>query len=169
MKPRHYCAVTLLSRPPAPTVLVGPAHCTYLCKSSRGEVDNCCCGGPNDCSDNFERCGKDSKVVDMTGWDAEILCGEWEAGDSPPASSGEEYNIILKINEIIRHPEYAVNIENSAHLQNDIAVFKVDDSQLSMVKYTFLAFLFQELRKCKYTWSIRDYSKLTCALHFALQ
>ena len=46
IRPKHYCAVTLLSRSPGPTVLVGPAHCTDLCKSSRGEVENCCCGGP---------------------------------------------------------------------------------------------------------------------------
>ena len=27
----HLCAVTLLSVPPQPTVVVGAAHCTYLC------------------------------------------------------------------------------------------------------------------------------------------
>ena len=60
--------ITLLfSRPPAPTVLVGPAHCTFLCKSSRDEVDNCCCGGANDCSDDIPRCGNLPKVVEMTG------------------------------------------------------------------------------------------------------
>ena len=67
VSPQHYCAVTLFSRPPAPTVLVGPAHCTYLCKSSRDEVDNCCCGGQNDCSEDIPRCGNLPKVVEMTG------------------------------------------------------------------------------------------------------
>ena len=67
VSPQHYCAVTLFSRPPAPTVLVGPAHCTFLCKSSRDEVDNCCCGGANDCSDDIPRCGNLPKVVEMTG------------------------------------------------------------------------------------------------------
>ena len=67
VSPQHYCAVTLFSKPPAPTVLVGPAHCTYLCKSSRDEVDNCCCGGPNDCSEDIPRCGDLPKVVEMTG------------------------------------------------------------------------------------------------------
>ena len=134
VRQRHYCAVTLLSRPPAPTVLVGPAHCTFICKSSKGEVDNCCCGGPNDCSENFIRCGNNPKIVDLTRVEAEILCGEWETGDAPPSSSGEEYNIILNIREIIRHPEYTVNIESSAYLQNDIALFKVDDSLLSKVR-----------------------------------
>ena len=129
----HYCALTLLSRPPAPTVLVGPAHCTYLCKSSRGEVDNCCCGGPTDCSDNIERCGKNPRVVEMTGQDAEILFGEWETGDAPQESSGEKYNVVLSINEIKRHPDYIVNINSSGYLQNDIAVFKVDSSPLTKV------------------------------------
>ena len=67
VSPQHYCAVTLFSRPPAPTVLIGPAHCTYLCKSSRDEVDNCCCGGQNDCSEDIPRCGNTPEVVEMTG------------------------------------------------------------------------------------------------------
>ena len=129
---RHYCAVTLLSRPPGPTVLVGPAHCTDLCKSSRGEVDNCCCGGPNDCSDNVARCGNRPTVVEMTGNDAEILCGEWETGEAPSEASGEQYNIVLFIMDIVKHPDYRV-LDTSAYLENDIAVFKVDDSVLSMV------------------------------------
>ena len=39
----HYCAVTLLRRPPGPTVMVTTAHCTFLCKSGDNVVDNCCC------------------------------------------------------------------------------------------------------------------------------
>ena len=131
--PRHYCALTLLSRPPGPAVLVGPAHCTYLCKSSSGEVDNCCCGGPNDCSGDRPRCGENPLVVEMTGADAEILCGEWETGDAPTESSGERYNIILSIRNIVRHPDYTVNVDTSAYLQNDIAVFKINDEVLSQV------------------------------------
>ena len=131
--PKHFCAVTLLKRPPGPTVFVGPAHCTFLCKSSRGVVDNCCCGGPNDCSDNLSRCGDIAKVSEMTGQDAEILCGEWETGDAPSATSGEQYNIVLFIIDIVKHPDYIVNENSAAYLQNDIAVFKVDDSFLSKV------------------------------------
>ena len=130
---KHYCAVTLLSRPPGPLVLVGPAHCTDLCKSSRGEVDNCCCGGPLDCSDDNERCGNNASVVEMTGQDAEIICGEWETGYISQTSSGEQYNIILSIYEIKKHPDYTVNISSSAYIQNDIAVFKVDGSPLTEV------------------------------------
>ena len=71
--------------------------------------------------------------MEMTGEDAEIICGEWETGETPSIASGENYNIILPINQITRHPDYTVNIESSAYLQNDIAVFKVDDSGLSQV------------------------------------
>ena len=65
----------------------------------------------------------------MTGDDAEILCGEWQTGDTPPASSGERYNIALKILEIIRHPDF----NSSFYMVNDIAVFKVDDLSLKQV------------------------------------
>ena len=127
--PQHYCAVNLLSRPPGPAVLVGPAHCTYLCKSTGRKVDNCCCGGPNSCSENEARCGYRPTVVEMTGEDAEILCGEWQTGDTPSASSGEQYNIVLNILEIIRHPDY----NSSSYLVNDVAVFKVNDLLLNQV------------------------------------
>ena len=69
----------------------------------------------------------------MTGNDAEILCGEWETGDTPSNVSEEGYNIVLNIREIVKHPDYKVNVDSSAYLQNDIAVFKVDDTSLSEV------------------------------------
>ena len=65
----------------------------------------------------------------MTGDDAEILCGEWQTGDTPSASSGEQYNIVLNILEIIRHPDY----NSSSYLVNDVAVFKVNDLLLNQV------------------------------------
>ena len=74
----------------------------------------------------------------MNGQDAEILCGEWETGDTPASASGEQYNLILSIREIIQHPDYRVNVESSAHLQNDIAVFKVDDQSLTEVQFGVL-------------------------------
>ena len=37
-QPKHLCAVTLLSVPPKPTVVVGAAHCTYLCKNEQETV-----------------------------------------------------------------------------------------------------------------------------------
>ena len=69
----------------------------------------------------------------MTGQDAEIICGEWETGTIREGVSGEKYNIILDIKEIVRHPDYTINIESSAFLQNDIAVFKVNDNILNKV------------------------------------
>ena len=69
----------------------------------------------------------------MTGHDAEIICGEWETGDTPSTSSGERYNIVLSINEIVKHPGYTVNVNSSAFLQNDIAVFKVETNSLPKV------------------------------------
>ena len=69
----------------------------------------------------------------MTGQDAEILCGEWETGDAPSAASEERYNIVLFIIDIVKHPGYRVNENSAAYLQNDIAVFKVDDSVLTKV------------------------------------
>ena len=69
----------------------------------------------------------------MTGDDAEIICGEWETGEQSQSSSEELYNVILGINEIVRHPDYTVNIESSAYLQNDIAVYRVDDTSLLQV------------------------------------
>merc|ERR1711971_222343 len=80
------------------------------------------------------RCGDDSQVVQMTGTDAEIVCGEWQTGDTAPTLSGERYNIVLEIYKIVRHPNYRVNIESSAYLQNDIAIFKVNDNLLPKEK-----------------------------------
>mgnify|MGYP001393187412 CR=1 FL=1 len=48
----------------------------------------------------------------MTGTDAEIVCGEWQTGDTAPTLSGERYNIVLDIYKIVRHPNYIVNIED---------------------------------------------------------
>ena len=65
----------------------------------------------------------------MTANDAEILCGEWETGEIPSNVSEEQYNIVLDIRDIVKHPNYAVNVDSSAYLENDIAVFKVDDKE----------------------------------------
>ena len=83
---------------------------------------------------NFIRCGNDPKISEMTGVDADILCGEWDTnGSNDASSSGEKYNIALTIKEIVRHPDYVVNSDQTeqSYLENDIAVFKVDESPLS--------------------------------------
>ena len=70
----------------------------------------------------------------MTGDDADILCGEWDSnGNNSATASGERYNIALTIKEIVRHPDYVVNSDQTeqSYLENDIAVFKVDESPLS--------------------------------------
>ena len=73
----------------------------------------------------------------MTGDDADILCGEWDSnGNISATASGEKYNIALTIKEIIRHPDYVVNPgTEQSYLQNDVAVFKVDEGPLSQESY----------------------------------
>ena len=129
----HLCAVTLLSRPPRPTVMVGSAHCTYLCKrDSTTILPTCCCAdGPQNCAQENPSCGTEPRVYEMTGDDAEILCGEWETGPSRPDSSGEKYNVILPILEIVRHPDWDTSPGiGGPGAGNDIAVFKVNDDRL---------------------------------------
>ena len=132
---KHYCGVTLLALPPSPTVVVGAAHCTFLCKSphSSNILPNCCCDnvGGEICSDNPE-CEDDAETIDMTGNEAEIVCGEWETGTVSSEDSGELYNIILPIIRIVKHPKYHISRGelNSQYVADDIAVFKVDDKEL---------------------------------------
>ena len=125
-KSSHFCAVTLLSRPPGPTVLVTTAHCTYICKSAEGNiVPNCCCPnvGSDLCTDN-EQCGTRAQTVEMTGDDVEILCGEWDTA----TDTEEEYNVILTIEKITRHPDFRIvrGETNSHYVADDLAVFHVN-------------------------------------------
>jgi len=122
----HRCAVNLLSIPPSPTVVVGAAHCTYLCKDGGREVPACCCSvGPDDCSQLKTKCGDDPGVVEMTGDDSFLLCGEWDSSQAGKEASGERYNIELPIKEIIRHPDF--DPAKGPINGNDIVVFKIDD------------------------------------------
>lgn len=66
----------------------------------------------------------------MDGSDAQILCGEWETGDVPSNSSGERYNVVLPIEEIVRHPDFDTGPNAGPGAGNDIAVFKVKDAGL---------------------------------------
>ena len=136
----HYCAVTLLRRPPGPTVLVGAAHCTYLCKKSETTVVNACCcaDGPESCADDTNKCGTDPKVYEMKGSDAEIVCGEWETGSIPFSQSNEQFNIILPINEIARHPNFDTSSGAGPGAGSDIAVFKVNDQYLTSDRYSLI-------------------------------
>ena len=141
----HLCAVTLLSVPPQPTVVVGAAHCTYLCKDedARGRrLDQCCCTtqGQESCAEDQVRCGADPKAVEMTGRDAVILCGEWETGNATQDESEEKYNVVMSITEIIRHPQFDAAKEGPGE-GSDIAVFKVMDGVLGAASRIYPACL----------------------------
>ena len=58
----------------------------------------------------------------------EALCGEWEIGNIPQEESGEEYNIVLPIKEIKRHPKFVIDQDTlrTNYIQDDIAVILVD-------------------------------------------
>ena len=131
----HLCGTTLLARPPKPTVLVGAAHCTFVCTSqwTNRLLPNCCCDNVavDKCNDN-PLCFSDAKIEEMTGEHAEIVCGEWQTN----TDGVEDFNILLPIQTIIRHPDYQIvrGEENSQYVSADLAVFKVDDNQLRRIK-----------------------------------
>jgi len=130
----HICAVNLLAVPPKPTVIVGSAHCTYLCKNLEENgvtLPSCCCvnRGQESCQDDTVKCGTRPVAVEMDGSDAEIICGEWQTGSMSQSVSEEEYNVVLPILEIIRSPAFdATNLGPGGGA--DIAVFKVNDENL---------------------------------------
>ena len=133
----HICGVTILSIPPSPTVLISAAHCVTVCRSKAMDklLPNCCCdnvGGEICYNDPDNECGDDPEVVNMTGDDAEIICGEWETGPTPMSESEEEYNIILPIKTVTRHPNYSISRgeARSQFVINDLAIFIVDDKEL---------------------------------------
>jgi len=125
----HFCAVNLLSVPPKPTIIVGPAHCTFICKNGKHRIPSCCCRtDTTNCSETNSACGRFPKVVEMKPEDAQVLCGEWEIGPTPMQLSNETYNIELDITEIIRHPSF--NTEKGPIEGNDMAIFKVNDEKI---------------------------------------
>ena len=135
-EPRHYCGVTLLARPPGPTVLVTSAHCSSICKSQEGiVVPNCCCPnvGPDTCTERAE-CGTSPETKEMTGDDVEVICGEWDTA----TNTKEEYNVVLPVEEIIRHPDFSISRgeQNSQFVAADIAVIKVRDERFESLSAT---------------------------------
>ena len=131
--PEHLCAVSLLSVPPQPTVIVGAAHCTYLCKEGGPQglrLPSCCCTpGQAGCREEVDRCGEQPVAVEMVGRDVDIICGEWETGDTPREFSGEEYNVVMRVTGIARHPNFRPDV--GPEEGSDIAIFKVKDSGLT--------------------------------------
>ena len=51
-----------------------------------------------------------------------ILCGEWEMGAAPHRLSKEEFNVDLKVKDIVKHPNF--NPKNGVEGGNNIAIFK---------------------------------------------
>ena len=56
-------------------------------------------------STDTQDCGTNPQTAEMTGDDAKVLCGEWDTN----TSTEEEYNVVLKIKKIIRHPDYDIS------------------------------------------------------------
>merc|ERR1712106_151962 len=133
----HLCAVNLLSIPPKPTVVVGAAHCTYLCKNNKKErVPSCCCSsGPSSCADDNSKCGKDPRVRKMLGKDVKIVCGEWATN----RKFADENQFALKIQRIIRHPQF--DPAAGPLSGNDIVVFRVKERGKKAFRNTFPACL----------------------------
>ena len=132
----HLCGVTLLSRPPGPTVLVTSAHCAYICKSEEARiVPNCCCPnvGPGLCT-NTEDCGTNAETVALTGDDAEVKCGEWDTA----TDTEEDYNVILNIVKITIHPDFNISRgeQNSQFVAADIATIHVSDDNFEQQSRT---------------------------------
>ena len=72
--PEHFCVVNILAVPPNPTVIVGSASCTYLCKDedTDGQVlPSCCCvlssKGQESCQEDVVKCGTSPVAVEMDG------------------------------------------------------------------------------------------------------
>jgi hypothetical protein len=93
-------------------------------------IPDCCCGADDvaSCADDKIKCKNNPGVSEMTGHDVQIICGEWETGTTPKELSGEKYNVLLPIKEIVRHP----NFNTGEGGGSDIAIFKVDDSSIQM-------------------------------------
>ena len=72
----------------------------------------------------------------MTGDDVEVICGEWEIGNIPREESGEEYNVILQIGGIKRHPNFTIDqgTLRTNYLKDDIAVISVMVSKCTYVQ-----------------------------------
>jgi len=119
----HLCAVNILSLPPSTTVIVGAAHCTFLCKAKSRQVSPCCCSsGPGNCAANKTLCGDKPGVVEMRAEDASIVCGRWKY------NKPEDKEIVLNIKEIVRHPKY--DNDKGPISGADLVVFKVNDKPL---------------------------------------
>ena len=78
-------------------------------------------------------------MVEMTGEDVEIICGEWEIGRTLQVESGEKYNILMQIKKIKRHPGFKIDqgVLRTNYLQDDIAVIIVEVHSFCRLPMTF--------------------------------
>ena len=130
INPEHLCSVTLLSIPPQPTIIIGSAHCTLLCKDRGQKVPSCCCisAGVDSCRSDLAKCGQNAFVSELLPNEVDIVCGEWETGPVPMAVSKEKYNVILQVEDIVVHEDF--DKKKGPTNGNDIAIFKVKDTEL---------------------------------------
>jgi len=144
---RHRCGVTLLSgptdsSPDDPTILVGTAHCNYICKErSTGNIyETCCCrpaSSDSSCVKTSSYCRGDPIFTLAEPSDLQIVCGEYSVESPEPEITSPETEVVLDILEIINHPDYKPNEEPGVGGPiegNDISVYKVQDSNFRMTK-----------------------------------
>ena len=134
INPEHLCTVNLLSIPPKPTVLIGAAHCTLICKERGKKMPSCCCvlEGVESCRSDEAKCGQDAIASQILPDEVDIVCGEWELGPVPRTVSKESYNLVLQVTDIILHEKYDNN--GGPSNGNDIAVFKVIEDQMKFAE-----------------------------------
>ena len=90
---RHICGATLLSAPPSRTVLVGAAHCNYICKDVDGTpLETCCCRDPDNnfasCRSTSSYCGTDGRLRLAAAEDLLLVCGEWSTAGALQQGGG---------------------------------------------------------------------------------
>ena len=127
---RHRCGVTLLSgptedHPSDPFVLVGAAHCNYICKDKQTgyTLETCCCRPEsvagscrrnNPLSPGSPFCSENPNDAEFTLAEPEdlvIVCGEFDSEVELIWWSLEPEEV-FEIEEIINHPRYKPNKVN---------------------------------------------------------
>ena len=96
--------------------------------------------GPGLCTERQD-CGTNPKTTEMTGTDVEVICGEWDIA----TDTEEEYNVILAIANITRHPGFNITRgeANSQFVSDDIG--KAFKDYITLL----IKFFKKEIKKCK--------------------
>merc|ERR1711874_828498 len=168
---RHKCGVTLLSGPTEdsredPFVLVGAAHCNFICKDEpTGDVlETCCCRPENaegSCRGKTPFCPPTARFTKAEPEDVLIVCGEFDT-DVESIITSVEPEEVFKVTEIINHPSYTPNrVAENPNFSggpiegSDIAVYKVDTRYILGTPPTYLGYnvsdpTYEKLTKNKY-------------------